>query len=147
MGSPIKQKKKQNINSTMYCNNIYTVYIQRSEQMKIIQWFFLRPCLQGGRVTLVLGLPSTYTFRLFLHDISTRKVGLPQHKGNLPECQGYPTCLENILLGITRLPRQGSIQDLSFGGEVPSGRRQRASQCGLGEYALRCNLVHFETQF
>ena len=63
----------------------------------------------GARVTLTRGLPSTRTFLLFLHDMSTRKVGLPWHKGNLPECLGYPTCLENILLGITHLPRQGSI--------------------------------------
>ena len=50
-------------------------------------------------------------------------------------------------------PLQGSIQDLSFGGEVPSNRRRQASKGGGGggaeifgnEYVLRCNLVRFET--
>ena len=42
----------------------------------------LRSCLQGGRVTLVLGLPqqegypSTHTFLLFLRDVFTRQIGL-----------------------------------------------------------------------
>ena len=42
----------------------------------------LRPCLQGGRVTLVLGLHlqegyySTRTFRIFLRDVFTRQEGL-----------------------------------------------------------------------
>ena len=50
----------------------------------------LRPRLQGGRVTLLLGLPqqegypSTHTFFRFLHDVFTRQVGLLQ-------CQGNPT--------------------------------------------------------
>ena len=57
-------------------------------------------------------------------------------------------CPSNIL-------RHGFIQDLSFGVEVPSGRRPRAFLRDPGgyappemfsnEYALRCNLLHFET--
>ena len=50
----------------------------------------------GARVTLTRGLPSTPTFLLFLHDMSSRKVGLPWHKDNRPECYGYPTCLETF---------------------------------------------------
>ena len=49
----------------------------------------------------------------------------------------------------------GSIKDTSFGEDVPSDRRVGVSQGGPGhapeiawdEYVLRCNLVHFETQF
>ena len=60
----------------------------------------LRPCLQGGRVTLVLGLPQqegypgTHTFPLVFK--TTRLQG----------GQGYPgaSCLVNALLGTTRLP-------------------------------------------
>ena len=43
----------------------------------------LRPCLQGERITLVLGLPyqegypSSRIFLLFSHDVFTRQVGLP----------------------------------------------------------------------
>ena len=48
----------------------------------------LRSCLQGGRVTLVLGLPqqegypSTRTFLVFLRDVFTRQIGLLWSKGN-----------------------------------------------------------------
>ena len=41
----------------------------------------VKPCLQGGRVILVLGLPkqegypSTRIFLIFLHDVFTRQVG------------------------------------------------------------------------
>ena len=43
----------------------------------------LKPCLQGGRVTLVLGLlhqkgyRSNHTFLLFFIDVFTRQLGLP----------------------------------------------------------------------
>ena len=51
---------------------------------------------------------------------------------------------------------QGSIQDLSFGAEVPSDRSVRGGSGSCpppppemfwNKYALRCNLVHFETHF
>ena len=45
---------------------------------------------------------------------------------------------------------QGSIWDLSFGGEVlPSATSFLGGSPEIvwKEYALRCNLVHFETQF
>ena len=44
---------------------------------------------------------------------------------------------------------QGSIQDLTFGREVPRAEGHKLPRGGifLNEYALRCNLVHFEKQF
>ena len=42
---------------------------------------------------------------------------------------------------------QGSMQELSFRGEIPGGPGAFSPEMFWNEYALRCNLVHFETQF
>ena len=85
----------------------------------------LRPCLQGGRVTLMLGLlqqegyPSTRTFLLVLHDVYTRQVGLPQ-------CYGNPTLSARVTLP-RGLPRHSHIssfftQRVCKASRVPSAR-------------------------
>ena len=81
----------------------------------------LRPCLQGGRVTLVLGLlqqegyPSTCTFLLVLHDMYTRQVGLPQ-------CYGNPTLSARVTLP-RGLPRHSHISSFLQGKQgYPSAR-------------------------
>ena len=57
----------------------------------------VRPCLQGGRETLVLGLHlqegyhSTPIFLLFYDTCLQGRQGYPSTRVTLPGCKGYPS--------------------------------------------------------
>ena len=70
--------------------------LQRCVALKIVVTnITLRACLQGRRVTLVLGLPYTRTVLSFYATCLRGRQGCTGSRVTLPECQGgggYPTC-------------------------------------------------------